>query len=136
MSIKFHHVNLCSENVQRLSEFYRSIFDLEGVGGADHIRIDSNDRYGGKVDFVTDGVTEFHLATRDLLVAFQNKQALNPLDRGHIAFRTDDIEAFKKRLDDKGIAYSDYGTWAVGGWYQIFFQDPDGNVVEVHQAGL
>jgi glyoxylase I family protein len=37
------------------------------------------------------------------------KHVVNPVERGHIAFRTDDIEAFKKRLEDKGIPYSDYG---------------------------
>jgi hypothetical protein len=26
------------------------------------------------------------------------------------------------------------GDWAMTGWKQIFFYDPDGNVVEVHQA--
>ena len=40
----------------------------------------------------------------------------------------------KKRLDEKGIRYSDYGGWAMAGWHQIFFYDPDGNVIEVHQA--
>jgi len=56
------------------------------------------------------------------------------VERGHIAFRTDDIAAFKHRLDEKGIAYSDYGAWAMKGWEQIFFYDPDGNIVEVHQV--
>ena len=65
---------------------------------------------------------------------FRTGQVVNPVDRGHIAFRTDDIAAFKKRLDDKGIKYSDYGGWAMSGWHQIFFYDPDGNVIEVHQA--
>jgi glyoxylase I family protein len=32
------------------------------------------------------------------------------------------------------VPYSDYGTWAMNGWHQIFFHDPDGNVVEVHQV--
>ena len=59
---------------------------------------------------------------------------VNPVERGHIAFRTDDIAAFKQRLDEKGIRYSDYGGWAMTGWQQIFFYDPDGNVIEVHQA--
>ena len=26
------------------------------------------------------------------------------------------------------------GVWAIGGWYQIFLQDPDGTIVEVHQT--
>jgi glyoxylase I family protein len=83
---------------------------------------------------VTDGQTQFHLATKDLELGFRMKHIANPVERGHIAFRTDDIEAFKKRLEDKGILYSDYGKWAMNGWYQIFLYDPDGNVIEVHQA--
>ena len=66
--------------------------------------------------------------------AFAPGQPLNPLERGHIAFRTDDIDAFKRRLDEKGIPYADYGGFAMSGWQQIFFHDPEGNVIEVHQV--
>ena len=59
---------------------------------------------------------------------------VNPVKRGHIAFRTDDIASFKKRLDERGIRYSDYGGWALSGWHHIFLYDSDGNVIEVHQA--
>ena len=31
MKLQFHHMNLCSENVSRLSEFYRSVLDLDSV---------------------------------------------------------------------------------------------------------
>ena len=37
-------------------------------------------------------------------------------------------------LTEKGVPFADYGTWAMGGWYQIFFYDPAGNIIEVHQA--
>ena len=60
--------------------------------------------------------------------------AINPVERGHIAFRTDDIEAFRRRLRERGIPFCDYGAWAMKGWEQIFFYDPDGNIVEVHQV--
>ena len=36
-------------------------------------------------------------------------------------------------LDSLGVPYSDWGDRAVAGWHQIFFYDPDGNVIEVHQ---
>ena len=62
--------------------------------------------------------------------------AINPLERGHICFRTDDIEGLKRRLEEQGIPYADYGKWAMAGWYQIFFHDPDGNIIEVHQTDL
>ena len=90
--------------------------------------------YPGKVAFVTDGTTQMHLAEKDLGINFRTGQAINPVERGHIAFRTDDIEGFKKRLKEKGIPFSDFGTWAMNGWHQIFFYDPDGNIIEVHQV--
>jgi glyoxylase I family protein len=136
MNIKLHHLNLTTSNVPALDKFYRDVLGLDQETSRNANRVATSDPngYGGKVAFVTDGTTEMHLAERDLSIAFKQKQAINPLERGHIAFRTDDIEAFKKHLDKKGIPYSDYGAWAMGGWYQIFFQDPDGNTIEVHQV--
>ncbi len=133
MKFKFHHMNLCTENVPRISEFYRSLFNLDPVHG--YVRVDGSSSYGGTVDFVTDGAVEFHLARRDIELGFRMKHFVNPLDRGHFCFRTDDIDAFKRRLDEKKIPYSDYGVWAIKGWHQIFFHDPDGNIIEVHQTG-
>ena len=134
MKLKLHHVNFCTTDVPTLNEFYRSVLDLEPEPTLNDVRVVTQQGYAGKVAFLHDGTTQFHLAEKDLGVGFRTKQAVNPLDRGHIAFRTDDIAAFKKRLDDKGIPYSDYGTWAMNGWHQIFFYDPEGNVIEVHQA--
>ena len=136
MKLELHHLNLCTANVEAMDAFYRDVLSMPAQPGRQSNRVttDKNGGYTGKVAFRTDGKTELHIAERDLAIAFRQKQAINPLERGHIAFRTDDIEAFKKRLDEKGIPYSDYGAWAMGGWYQIFFQDPDGNIIEVHQA--
>jgi glyoxylase I family protein len=133
MRIKLHHVNLCSTNVPAMDAFYRTVLGLAPEPGLDAARVTSADGYAGSVAFVTDGTTQLHLAERDLGVGFRTKQAINPLERGHIAFRTDDIAAFKRRLREKGIPFADYGAWAMDGWEQIFFHDPEGNVVEVHQ---
>ena len=98
---------------------------------------DKEQGYSGNVAFLTDGskeATQFHLAEQDLKIGFKTGQAVNPLEKGHLAFRTDDIAAFKKRLDDKGIPYSDFGAWAMKGWEQVFFYDPAGNIIEVHQV--
>jgi glyoxylase I family protein len=133
MKLKLHHVNFCTTDVPAMNEFYRSVLDLEPEPSLHAVRV-TEQGYAGKVAFLHDGTTQFHLAEKDLGVGFRTKQAVNPLDRGHIAFRTDDIAAFKKRLDEKGIPYSDYGTWAMNGWHQIFFYDPEGNVIEVHQV--
>ena len=132
MKIKLHHLNLCSNNVPGMEEFYRSVLDLDTEPSLNASR-NTAQGYSAPVSFVTDGQTQFHLATTDLGVGFRTNHVVNPLERGHIAFRTDDIEAFKKRLEERNIPYSDYGQWAMNGWYQIFFYDPEGNVIEVHQ---
>jgi glyoxylase I family protein len=133
MKLKLHHVNFCTTDVPAMNEFYREVLDLAVEPSLNEVRV-TEQGYAGKVAFLHDATTQFHLAEKDLGVGFRTRQAVNPLDRGHIAFRTDDIAAFKKRLDDKGIPYSDYGTWAMNGWHQIFFYDPEGNVIEVHQV--
>ena len=132
MKLKLHHLNLYSTNVAGMEEFYRSVLDLVPEPTLNAMR-DTTQGYAAPVAFVTDGQTQMHLATRDLEVGFRTRHSVNPLERGHIAFRTDDIAAFKQRLEAMKIPYSDYGQWAMGGWYQIFFYDPEGNVIEVHQ---
>ena len=95
--------------------------------------LEKNKGYSGDVAFVSDGKIQTHLAQRDVQAGFNTGQIVNPLARGHIAYRTDDLDAFKKHLEAKGISYSDWGERAVAGWHQIFFYDPDGTVIEVHQ---
>jgi len=73
-------------------------------------------------------------AQRDMMAGFKTGHIVNPVARGHIAYRTDDLPAFKAHLEAQGVAYSDWGNAAVAGWHQIFFYDPDGNVIEVHQV--
>jgi len=133
MKLTLHHVNLSTTNVPQMDTFYREVLGLDMKPGRNAVRV-KNEGYAGDVSFVTDGTMEIHLAEKDLGVAFRTKQAVNPLERGHIAFRTDDIAGFKRLLDEKGVPYSDFGGWAMSGWHQIFFYDPDGNVIEVHQV--
>ncbi|MGD9803182.1 MAG: VOC family protein [Hyphomicrobiaceae bacterium] len=133
MKLMLHHLNLTTNNVSAMDEFYTKVLDMQAEPSRNATR-DTSQGYAGKVSFVTDGQSEVHLAERDLQVGFKTGQAINPLEKGHIAFRTDDIAAFKKRLEERGIPYSDFGAWAMKGWQQIFFHDPDGNVIEVHQV--
>ncbi|MEQ9126190.1 MAG: VOC family protein, partial [Alphaproteobacteria bacterium] len=90
--------------------------------------------YPGKVAFMTDGAIQMHLAEKDLEIGFRTGQAVNPVEKGHIAFRTDDMDGFIARLKANGVPFSDFGDWAMAGWRQIFFYDPAGNVIEVHQV--
>ncbi|WP_291862489.1 VOC family protein [Bradyrhizobium sp.] len=136
MTTRFHHINLCAKDPSELESFYKDVLELaESNAYSGSQKQIKNQGYGGRVAFLTDGTSEMHLSTLDLNVAFRTKQPINPLERGHIAFRTDDIEGIKQRLTERGVPYADFGAWAIEGWNQIFFHDPEGNIVEVHQVG-
>ena len=70
---------------------------------------------------MSDGRIQTHLAQRDLNIIFRTGHTINPLERGHVAYRTDDLDAFKTHLEENGIPYSDWGETAVAGWQHIFF---------------
>lgn len=133
--LRLHHVNICSPDVPGLASFYEKALGLRELPDFNSGRNMTD--YNKSVVALDAGDPELlhlHLAEVDHTLGFRTKQLVNPVTRGHFAFRTDDIEGVKRRLDEHGIPYSDYGTWAVNGWYQIFFFDPTGAVVEVHQV--
>ena len=133
MKLKLHHINLSTNNVTRMSRFYCDVLGLKSE--TDGLpTLEKKKGYSGDVAFVSDGHIQTHLAEKDLEVGFKTGHIVNPVDRGHIAYRTDDLAAFKAHLDANGVSYSDWGETAVAGWQQIFFYDPDGNVIEVHQV--
>ena len=135
MTLTFHHINFVSKDVDTLHEFYTDILGLSDIPIANFPRPPETDDkgFGGYIRFATDGVMQMHLAERDLNVAHKNGRHINPVERGHIAFRTDDIKSFMADLYAKGISYADYGTAFAKEWHQVFFYDPEGNIIEVHQ---
>ena len=135
MKLTFHHINFVSDNVARLHDFYLNTLGLDDIPPENFPRPPADDAggYGGMIRFATDGAMQLHLAERDLDVARKNNRHINPVERGHIAFRTDDIQGFMRNLDKKGVKCADYGTAFAEEWHQVFFYDPEGNIIEVHQ---
>ncbi len=136
MKLEFHHINFVADDVDRLHGFYTDVLGLDDVPEENFQRTEADESKGfdGQIRFATEGTMQMHLAERAFDVAFRNGRVINPVERGHIAFRTDDLSAFLKRLDDRSIPYSDYGTTFSKEWHQVFFHDPEGNVIEVHQS--
>ena len=133
MKLTLHHINLSTDKVGEMDAFYRDVLMLEReTSGLP--TLEKGQGYAGDVAFVTDGAVQTHIAERDVLAGFKTGQIVNAVARGHIAYRTDDLDAFKAHLDARGVPYSDWGHAAVQGWRQIFFYDPDGNVIEVHEV--
>ena len=135
MKLEFHHINYVSQDVEELDNFYRNVMKMETISPEKFPRTSATKDKGfdGKIKFVTEGSMQMHLAEKDFDVAIKHNQDINPVDKGHIAFRTDDIEEFKSILEEHDVPFSDYGTSFTKEWYQIFFKDPVGNVIEVHQ---
>lgn len=133
MKLTLHHINLSTQNVEQMNGFYRGVLGLtEESAGLP--TLEKNKGYSGDVAFVSDGHIQMHLAQKDVLAGFRAGHIVNPVSHGHIAYRTDDLDTFKAHLEAQGVQYSDWGNAAVAGWRQIFFYDPDGNVIEVHQV--
>ena len=132
MKLELHHINLSTQDVKKLETFYRDILFLD-TQNDDLPTLEKKKGYSGDVSFVSDGKVQMHLAQKDLSVNFKTGHFINPVEKGHIAYRTDDIEAFKNHLKENNIEFTDWGDIGVSGWHQIFFYDPDGNIIEVHQ---
>ena len=133
MKLTLHHINLSTDKVAEMDRFYRDVLHQEReTSGLP--TLDKTKGYAGDVAFVTDGHVQTHIAQKDIHAGFKTGHIVNAVSHGHIAYRTDDLDAFKAHLVAKGIPYSDWGHTAVAGWKQIFFYDPDGNVIEVHEV--
>ncbi len=133
MKLTLHHINLVTEDVERANAFYRDVLGLARPGHG-LPKLEKTKGYAGDVAFLSDGAIQTHLAQKDIHAGFRAGQTVNPVSHGHIAYRCDDFAAFKAHLEAHGLPYSDWGEQAVQGWQQIFFYDPDGYVIEVHQV--
>ena len=133
MKLTLHHINLSTDDVNRMDRFYRDVLGLQ-TESQGLPTLEKRRGYSGDVAFVTDGAIQMHLAEKDVQAGFRSGKTVNPVSHGHIAYRTDDLDAFRAHLEAQCIPYSDWGNQAVAGWHQIFFYDPDGNVIEVHQV--
>lgn len=134
MKLTLHHININSHDIPGLDAFYRDVLCQDPVPEMDDIPTLDENAVRMPVAFRSDGNVQFHLAGRDLGVAMRHGKAINPLERGHIAFRCEDITAFIAHLEAQGVDYVDYGTTFTQFWHQIFFLDPAGTIIEVHQV--
>ena len=99
-------VSLSTDNVDGMNVFYRDVLGLDPEDSG-LPTLEKKKGYAGDVAFVTDGAIQMHLAQKDVQAGFNTGQIVNPLSRGHIAYRTDNLAAFKAHLDAQGVRYSD-----------------------------
>ena len=95
MKLWLHHINRVSDNVEHLRRFYSDVMGL-GEHTEDLPLCEPTRDYTGDVAFMSNGNIQMHLAQKDLGLPYRAGKAVNPVERGHTAFRTDDIEGIQK----------------------------------------
>jgi glyoxylase I family protein len=141
--LRLHHVNVTSDDMRILTDFYQEALGLEMLPSPQMIATsasgtdDGNAAWDDSAKFFDAGdpaELQIHATQRQPYLAAQEGHSVNPLIGGHFAFRTDDIEEIKQRLTEHGIPFDDWGIWSVEGWHQIFLTDPAGNMIEIHEV--
>ncbi len=65
MKLTLHHINLSTEDVDRMDRFYRDVLGLEQTTEGLPV-LEKKKGYAGDVAFVSDGAIQMHLAQRDV----------------------------------------------------------------------
>ena len=136
MSWSIHHVNLEAKNVRKSAAFYTAILGMdEGEWQFPPSRgyiPSSPDRLALFPD-ARSGHNGLHLIKADPDFANANGLTHNPSIGGHVAFEVSDLKAVIARLKEAGIRFSDAGVFAIPGLWNIYLEDPDGNLIEINQ---
>ncbi|MGI9577977.1 MAG: VOC family protein [Microthrixaceae bacterium] len=110
-----HHVSVNVSDPKRSVAFYTEV-----LGGS--VRADRPD-FGIGGAWIDLGDTQVHLVAAEV-----------PPNMGqHFAILVDDLDAVVAELRSRGMEVGDGRT--VGPDRQTFLDDPDGNVIELHQIG-
>jgi len=141
--LRLHHVNVTSDDMSILTKFYQDALGMEMLPSPPMIATtaattdDGDAAWDNSAKFFDAGdpaELQIHATQRQPYLAAQEGHSVNPLIGGHFALRTDNIQEIMQRLTENGIPFDDWGIWSVKGWYQIFFTDPAGNMIEIHQV--
>ena len=130
---RLHHANVPAHDVRLVAGFYSEVLGLtevempvkEGLATPEQQQIAWFDPGNGG--------TGLHVVLPQADYAKQFNMFLNPITHGHVAYTVDDIEATKRKLDERGVYYADLRNYLMSNLYQIYTTDPEGNVVEINQ---
>ncbi|MEL6171807.1 MAG: VOC family protein, partial [Pseudomonadota bacterium] len=79
MKLTLHHINLSTEKVEEMDQFYRDVLQLDRAkSDLPGLRNDA-DVYDGDVTFLEDGQVHVHVARKDVDAGFRTGQIVNPV---------------------------------------------------------
>ena len=70
MKLTLHHINLSTQQVEVMDEFYRDVIGLHTETKGLPV-LEKKKGYSGDVAFVTDGHIQMHLAAQDIKAGFK-----------------------------------------------------------------
>jgi len=125
-TFKIDHYSMIVEDLSKTGDFYQEVLGLQGIphpGNAEGFRW-----------FSIDGRSQLHLIRKDEVAQEKNKSV-------HLCLSIADLPAFISYLTEEEIPFWDWpGTPGAvtnreDGVQQIYLQDPEGNWVEINNAG-
>jgi glyoxylase I family protein len=123
---KVHHIAIICSDYQRSLDFYTRVVGCQVM--AEHWRKEQQS-YLTKLSLNGDYVIElFSYPSPPQRPSYPEAAGLR-----HLAFEVDDIEAQVAELDRMGVAHEDIRTDATTGKHFIFFNDPDGQPLEMYE---
>lgn len=123
---KVHHIAIICSDYQRSLDFYIRVIGCQVM--AEHWR-EEQQSYLTKLSLNGDYVIElFSYPSPPQRPSYPEASGLR-----HLAFEVDDIEAQVTELDRMGVAHEDIRTDATTGKHFVFFNDPDGQPLEMYE---
>ena len=117
-----HHVAVCVTDIERSKRFYGEVLGLKEIARPPF-------PFGGAWYEMGEG-RQLHLIEHHQARTLRGTTAIDGLD-GHLALRVADYGAALAHLRASGVECLERPQNQTG-WKQLYFTDPDGNVIELN----
>ena len=117
--LSLHHIALATRDPEAGIQFYETVVGVKRISRPEF-------SFGGAWLYYSQGNLQIHLIEH--ASARGQRGAIDTL-APHIAMEVDDLDVVELRLKEHVISYKRQINAA--GFQQIFFQDPDGNTIEI-----
>jgi len=114
-----HHVAVPTRDPPRCADFYESVLGMQPMPRPAFT-------FGGAWLYHAQGKMQMHIIEHES--ALGERGPIDTLAQ-HFAVEVGDLDEAEQRLKEHGVCYQRQIN--AGGFQQIFFQDPDGNTIEV-----
>ncbi|MFQ5691551.1 MAG: VOC family protein [Nitrospinota bacterium] len=117
-----HHVTLLVTDLERSRRFYEDLLGLEEE--------EDMPDFGSPLIWYRVGATQVHLLPKEYVPVNRYHDLASLAWNRHVAIGVEDFSEVRERLKEAGVPYCENPNAHLG-LKQLFFQDPDGNGLEL-----